>query len=948
MKPSALPLYPTALALGALLFQLGFSARAEDSGPAYLDPQQPVDTRVEDLLSRLTLEEKISLIHADSKFTTAAIPRLGIPRRWLDDGPHGVREDIGPDTWAPAGRTDDFSTAMPAGICLAATWNPELGYQEGQAIGQEARARGKDIMLGPGVNILRTPLCGRNFEYLGEDPFLSGRMCTGYIRGEQSQDVSSCVKHFALNNQETQRGSINVEVDERALREIYLPAFHAAVADGGVWCVMGAYNQLRGQHCCHNDYLLNGILKNEWGFKGLVMSDWDGTHDTAQAAQHGLDLEMGTDTNYDKYYLAEPYLNGIKSGEYPLAGLDEKVRRNLRVIIATHVLDSHRAPGSLNTASHQAVARRVAEEGIVLLKNERHILPLDASRLKTIAVIGENATRLHAHGGDSSGIKAFYETTPLAGIVNLAGGQVNVIYAEGYRKGGDQGLADRAVAAARQADVVIYVGGLNHDKGFDCEGADRQDLKLPYGQDTLIQRIAAANPNTVVVLEGTMVEMGAWLDQVPGVLQAWYPGMEGGNALARVLFGAVNPSGKLPATFPKQLSDSPAHATGDPANYPGTNGTVNYPEGLLVGYRWFDTKNIEPQFPFGFGLSYTTFRYDHMSLVPGTNDTVLVRFEITNTGKVAGSEVAQVYVHEKNPRLFRPEKELKGFQKVLLQPGETRTVNIPLHCEAFEYYDDNRKAWVMQSDDFDILVGSSSRDIRLRDQWRNSTHRQSNAAHMFRAYPSYFAFKNNWSGREIGWQPSGTESPRWIANFDFATNALYAYPASGRGWHYGWNPNNDTLFPKPVQDLRHLPCKFSYQCGGHDVHGDFAYDVFFRRDNQKSSPQLEVMIWGDNNSTPIGEIIATNAIQSGGVSFDLWAGNNDSAGYYVYSFKARQLTGPLGGVGQLNVDLADFLQVLKGREHFPSDLYLDVVEAGFEIVRGQGWVTCDEFSCTSE
>jgi beta-glucosidase len=697
-------------------FGTSFGSSAQEAKPVYLDATQPVEARVEDLLSRLTLEEKISLLHADSKFTTAAIPHLGIPRRWLDDGPHGVREDIGPDTWAAAGRTDDFATAMPAGICLAATWNPELGFKEGEAIGQEARARGKDIMLGPGVNILRTPLCGRNFEYLGEDPFLSGVMCSGYIRGEQSQGISSCVKHFALNNQEFQRGTINVEVDERALREIYLPAFKAAVQSGGVWSVMGAYNQLRGQHCCHNDYLLNNILKDEWGFKGLVMSDWDGTHDTKQAALNGLDLEMGTETNYANFYLAQPYLNGLKSGEFSMAGLDEKVRRNLRVMIATHVLDANRKPGSFNTAAHQTVARQVAEEGVVLLKNENRALPLDEKKLRTIAVIGENAIRLHAHGGDSSGIKAFYEITPLQGLVNRAGTNVNIIFSEGYRKGGGADLAERSVAAAKSADVVIYLGGLNHDKGLDCEGADRKDMKLPYGQDELISRIAAANPNTIVVLEGTLVEMDAWLDKVPAVLQAWYPGMEGGNALARVLFGDVNPSGKLPATFPKRLSDSPAHALG---NYPGTNGTVTYAEGLLVGYRWFDSKNIEPLFPFGHGLSYTTFKYSNLKLLPGDGAEKIVsaQFEIENTGKVAGAEVAQLYVHQTKPSLMRPEKELKGFQKVFLKPGEKKTVAIPLNAAAFAFYDDNKKSWVAEKDTFQIAVGASSRDLRLKDSF---------------------------------------------------------------------------------------------------------------------------------------------------------------------------------------------------------------------------------------
>ena len=689
------------------------SALAQTNQYPFRDPSLPLETRAEDLLSRLTLEEKISIIHADSKFTTAAIPRLGIPRRWMSDGPHGVREDVGPDTWQAAGHTDDFSTAMPAGICLAATWNPDLGFSEGEAIGQEARERGKDIMLGPGVNILRTPLCGRNFEYLGEDPFLSSRMAVGYIRGAQSQDISSCVKHFALNNQEFQRGSINVDVDERTLHEIYLPAFKAAVQEAGVWSVMGSYNQFRGQHCCENDYLLNKVLKDEWGFKGLVMSDWAGVHDTREAVLNGLDLEMGTERNYNDFYLAQPYLDGLKSGAFTPAGLDDKVRRNLRVMIATHVLDADRKPGSLNTAAHETVARRVAEEGIVLLKNENHALPLDAKTIKTIAVIGENATRLHAHGGDSSGIKAFYEITPLQGILSRAGKTMNVIYSEGYQRNGGADLSDRAIAAAKAADAVIYIGGLNHDKGFDCEGADRTSLKLPYGQDGLIQKIVAANPKTIVVLEGTMVEMDSWLGQVPAVLQAWYPGMEAGNALARVLFGDVNPSGKLPATFPKRLEDSPAHALG---NYPGTNGTVTYAEGLLVGYRWFEAKKIEPLFPFGFGLSYTTFEYSNLKLVPG-DAGVTAEFEIKNAGAVAGAEVAQLYIHPENPTVTRPEKELKGFKKVFLKAGETQTVSIPLIRSAFAFYDPDKKGWVAEKGGFKILVGGSSRDIALRSNY---------------------------------------------------------------------------------------------------------------------------------------------------------------------------------------------------------------------------------------
>jgi beta-glucosidase len=702
-----LPRYLVCPSLLVLALALNLHAQT----PLYLDPNQKLDDRVNDLLARLTLDEKISLVHAGSKFSTPAIPRLNIPERWMSDGPMGVREDILRDSWNAAGHTGDFSTAMPAGICLAATWDPDLAHEEGQAIGEEARARGKDIMLGPAVNIYRTPLGGRNFEYFGEDPYLAGRTAVGYIQGEQSQDVSSCVKHFALNNQEFERGSVDVEVDERALREIYLPAFRAAVQEAGVWSVMGSYNQFRGQHCCENDYLLNQVLKGEWGFKGLVMSDWSGAHDTRECALNGLDLEMGSLQDYDNYYLAQPYLAALKSGDLPMDGLDDKVRRNLRVMFATHVFDSDRATGSLNTVAHQTVSRRVAEEGIVLLKNNG-ILPLDISRIKTIAVIGENATRLQCHAGGSSELKSLYEITPLQGLVKRAGNDVNIIVSQGYAKDGGPELAERAVAAAKMADVVIYIGGLNKDPGGDSEGADRKDYKLPYGQDELIQKIEAANHKTIVVLLGTPSEMDTWVGHASAVLQAWYGGMEGGNALAEILFGDVNPSGKLPCSIAKRLEDSPAHAL---RAYPGNDEVVTYAEGLLVGYRWFDTKKIEPQFPFGYGLSYTTFKYSDLKLVPGGADGALVeaQFDLENTGDRPGAEVAELYVHEDRPHLTRPDKELKGFKRISLQPGEKQTVTIPLTQTAFGYYDPTQKSWVAQKDSFKILVGSSSQDIRL-------------------------------------------------------------------------------------------------------------------------------------------------------------------------------------------------------------------------------------------
>jgi len=687
-----------------------------ETQPPYLDPSQPLEKRVDDLLSRLTLDEKISLIHVNSKFGTAGVPRLGIPDRWMDDGPHGVREDVELHSWRSAGRTDDFCTAMPVCICLSATWDPDLARAYGEAIGQEARERGKDIMFAPVINIVRTPLGGRICEYFSEDPWLTSRMADAYIQGEQSQDVASCAVIFALNNQEYERGTINVELDDRALHEIYFPGFKSAVQEAGVWTVMAAYNQVRGQHCAESDFLLKQTLKGQWGFQGLVVSDYGATHDTRKAALNGLDLENGDPQQSTKTYLfAEPYLALLKSGELPMSGLDEKVRRNLRVMIATHVFDPGRANGSLNTPAHEAIARRTAEEGVVLLKNENHALPLDPAKIKTIAVIGENAVRLHSGGGNSFGLKPFYEITPLQGILNRVGSNVNITFAEGYRKNGTNFLADRAVAAAKAADVVIYIGGLNHDLHFDSEGADRRDLKLPYGQDELIQKIVAVNPRTIVVLEGMMVEMDAWLDRVPAVVEAWYPGMEGGNALAGVLFGDANPSGKLPVTFPKKLADTPQAAFG-PTAYPGVNGTVTYAEGLLVGYRWYDTKHIEPLFPFGFGLSYTTFAYSNLKLVPDASG-VTAQFDIKNTGAVAGAEVAELYVHAQNSSVSRPDKELKGFQRVFLKPGETQTVFIPLKPGAFSFYRPDDKSWVAEKGDYQILVGGSSRDLPLQGDY---------------------------------------------------------------------------------------------------------------------------------------------------------------------------------------------------------------------------------------
>jgi len=724
--------------LSSAVFALTLANATAQERPLYLDASQPVEARINNLLPQLTLEEKVSLVHGNANFTTAGVPQLGIPELWMDDGPLGVREEVG-EQFKIARRSDDFATAMPATLGLAATWNPDLAKEYGSVIGQEAKQRGKNVMLGPSLNIQRTPLCGRNFEYMGEDPFLTSRMGVGYIEGEQAQGVSSCAKHFAANNQEYERNSINEIIDERTLREIYLPAFRAAVQEAGVLTVMGAYNLINGQHCCENAHLLNEILKDEWGFKGTVISDWGGVHHTDLAALNGMDIEMGSRQPYESNFLAAPFLAGLKSGEFPMSALDDKVRRHLYVLFKLNLIHDPSETNAvaaastlLSTKDHQEISRRVAEESFVLLKNE-NLLPLDPARIKTVAVIGANAAATFAHDGGSAMIKATYEITALQGISNRLGDGVKIIYARGYNPPvgtvrmdakpetkkstptpDDAKLVAEAVAAAKSADAVIYVGGLNHRDGYDTEGTDRTDLKLPGGQDKLLKKIVKANPKTVVVFNGGgALEMDkAWLSHTPALLYAWYPGMEGGNALARVLFGDVNPSGKLPCTFPKKLADTPTAKLG---TYPGTNSTVVYKEGLLVGYRWYDTENIKPLFPFGHGLSYTQFKYKNLNLAQNVaaKNPVTVEFELANTGDRSGAEVAQIYVQPVHSSVFRPVKELKGFKKVFLQPGEMQKVSITLDPHAFAYYDVDKKGWVAEKGEYKILVGSSSRDIRL-------------------------------------------------------------------------------------------------------------------------------------------------------------------------------------------------------------------------------------------
>jgi len=709
--------------VSSLLFAAVPVVRA-DSVPLFRDTMQPVEARVADLLGRLTLDEKIALCHGATYWSNSGVPRLGVPKMIVSDGPHGVHEERLEHGWTAIGRTDDFVTDLPCGFALAATWNSELAHAYGGVLGAEARARGKDVILGPGINIARTPLFGRNFEFTGEDPFLTARLAVGYIRGVQAEGVAACVKHFAANNQEIgARDGIDVQIDRRTLHEIYLPGFRAAVQEAGVLTVMGAYNRVNGSFACEQDYLLNTVLKRDWGFTGLVMSDWGGAHSTLGCALHGLDLEMNgrSKRDYDQMFFGAPLLEAIRGGSVNEAVLDDKIRRILRVMIRIGVLDAHRLVGSVNTSEHQVIARRVAEEAIMLLKNADGLLPLEASRLGSVAVIGANATRKHSPaggglpGGGSSAVKPLYEITPLEALVAKLGARVSLTYAVGYSADEAESthLREQAVAVARGADAVIFIGGLSHEQ--ETETKDRLGFALPGQQAELLAALLAVNPRTVVVLvAGAAPDMSSWVQQASALVLAPYNGSEAGTALANVLLGETNPSGKLPITLARSLSDYAPHAGGDPKHYPGRDGKVYYDEGVFVGYRFFDARQIEPLFCFGHGLSYTQFHYDKLRITP-ENDAgeFTIHFQLRNVGPRAGAETAQVYVAPKNPPVPRPVRELKGFAKVFLQPGETKDVSVTLRSDAFSFYDADRSEWVRRAGAFMIEVGASSRDLRL-------------------------------------------------------------------------------------------------------------------------------------------------------------------------------------------------------------------------------------------
>ena len=720
------------------LLLLGVSVGAQaQSLPVYLDESKPLEQRIDDALSRMTLDEKIAVIHAQSKFSSPGVKRLGFPDLWTDDGPHGVRPDVLWDEWEQAGQTNDSCVAFPALTCLTATWNPCLSKLYGESLGEEALYRGKHVMLGPGVNINRTPLNGRNFEYMGEDPWLASRMVVPYIQGLQSKGVAACVKHYALNNDEEYRHQVNVIVSDRALHEIYLPAFKAAVQEGGAWAIMGAYNLYQNQHNCHNALLLNKILKHDWGFDGVVISDWGGCHNTEEAITNGLDLEFGSWTDgltmgatnaYDRYYLALAYKRLIQEGKYSTKELDEKVRRVLRLFYRT-TMNRQRPFGFLCSESHYEAALKIAQEGIVLLKNNRQLLPI--KKAKRILVVGENAIKMMTVGGGSSSLKVQKEILPLDGIkARFADAEVD--YARGYV--GDtvqsyngvtvgrslyelrsaEALTAEAVAKAKNADVVIFIGGLNKSDYQDCEGHDRKAYGLPYGQDQLVEALVKSNPNLVYVnISGNAVAM-PWVEKVPAIVQGWFIGSEAGEALASVLAGDVNPSGKLPFTWYARLEDCGAHATG---SYPGTwrEGQQiideTYKEDLFVGYRWTDKQNIKPLFPFGYGLSYTTFeisnlRADKREMTADGKLTVTV--DVRNTGSVAGAEVLQLYISDSKSSQPRPVKELKGFKKVSLAPGEKQQVDFTIDRSALSFYDETTGDWTAEPGEFVVTVNNSS------------------------------------------------------------------------------------------------------------------------------------------------------------------------------------------------------------------------------------------------
>jgi beta-glucosidase len=706
--------------------------------PPYKNAALPVEQRVQDLLGRMTLEEKVAMLSGADWMQSVPNERLGIPSIKMSDGPLGIRSWAGPSaqTNAPGAGAQVMTTSFPASVAMAATWDTDAVRAEGQAIAQEMKSLGRDMILGPTVNINRTPLWGRNFEGYGEDPYLTSRLAVAYIKGVQGEGVIATVKHFDANNQEFERHRVDAKIDERALHEIYFPAFKAAVQEAGVWSVMSAYNKLNGVYCAENPFLLTDVLRKQWGFKGLIVSDWGSTYSTANTVNAGMDIEMpGGEPmkvwlqmprtqqagNSGGWLTSDKVLADISAGKISRATVDENVSKILRVIFISGLFDHpHVANGEVDTPEQQAVARKGATESIVLLKNTGDVLPLNSSKIHSIVVIGPNAAVARTGGGGSSLVHPKYSVSPLKGIQERAGSQIQVsnvlgVSMEGEDKTKDtpemrEQLLNEAVSAASKADVAILVVG--RSPSLESEGFDIKSLDLPAGQDELIQAVAKANKNTIVVINaGGPVLMDKWLDQVPAVVDMWYGGQEGGHAIASILFGDANPSGKLPVSFVKRWEDSPAYG-----HYPGENLQVEYAEGIYVGYRYFDTKNVEPLFPFGYGLSYTKFDYSGLKVSPGkkAGQPVEVSLKVRNTGSRAGAEVVELYVHDGHSSVDRPVEELKGFRRVDLTPKESQTIHFTLDRSAFAYYSTAKKDWVVEPGAFEVRVGASSRDIRLK------------------------------------------------------------------------------------------------------------------------------------------------------------------------------------------------------------------------------------------
>ncbi len=803
------------------------------------------ENKIEQLVSSMTLEEKVSFCHANSKFTSAGVDRFGIDELTMSDGPHGVRPDYERNSWLCLNKPEDDCTYLPTATALAATWNQDLGRAFGETLGSEARYRNKDIILGPGVNIIRTPLCGRNFEYMSEDPCLIEKMAPDLVKGIESQDTAACVKHYALNNQELDRMTVNVEVSRRALHEIYLKGFYAAIIEGGASSVMGAYNRYLNQHCCHNDYLVNKILKDKWGFKGVFLSDWAGVHDTDEAIANGMDIEMGTGKPYNEYYLADAFLEKAKNSQEVRDLLDDKVRRILRLMFSINKMSPERKKGEFNTKEHQQVAYDIAAEGMVLLKNENNLLPLDKTKIKKILVIGPNADVKHSRGGCSSGINALYEVTLLEGIKNRLGDSCEIEYESGafglqysaipmqdmniadqqagcrgckitsyqngkaetiisntasikggecdfyelelsvcipkdgtysfkfattgsakitanrsktltlgYNPDGAETVGECSIDCKKgqivsfscraqkgehrkldfsvewliqkdfegsnseakllekvaDADYVIYCGGLDHS--YDTESCDKPDMMLPSGQDAIIPKLIDANPNTIVTITaGSPVAM-PWIDKANAVIWTWYAGMEGGNVLGDILTGDICPSGKMPFTLPKDYADTPVARYGE---YKA--GNCKYNEDILVGYRAYDNDNIEPMFPFGHGLSYSSFEYSNLSVI-AKEDSAVVSFVVKNIGNVTAKEIAQVYIGDPVCSVSRPPKEMRNFKKVQLKPNESVKITLDISKQDLSFFDEIRDDWKLEKGMFTVFVGSSSKDIRLSGEFQ--------------------------------------------------------------------------------------------------------------------------------------------------------------------------------------------------------------------------------------